>query len=1467
MARRILVPLALLFAPGSAWAGNTAHMTHLVKTTQPYGECVDGGVDAIFGFACVIVSHPGPNGITIAPGSDPGHQTTSAEFGVVPTCWMNCSSGQCCADFSFRFLSLLDVGTWKIDCDCLAANPAACAGTCTPTCDPSYVYNCSEPLHYIVDVFNSPPTASITHDPAPAWNATVHLHAHSNDPDGGALKHAWSITHKPASSSKALSGANTADPSIAFTSDADLGDWTFQLLLDDNEGERKTFTHTFKVPNVPPSIAITGPASIDATNPISLQVTPTTDVDGGNLTFAWDIVQAPPGASHGPSSNIATTAALVLPTTDIDIGVWKFHVTATDNESTTGTADHTIEVKNIPPEIHFSGSPRVEVGDLVQAETTFTADLDGGALTYRWDIVQAPGSGTAGLQTGYSSLATISMPTTFLDAGTWVFELTVTDNEGVSVKDTFSVLVNAPPQANIDGPGTISFLSFPLVLDGRRSWDPDSDCPLDPAHDCHVTDGRPVAGISGGVTQYTWSLIDIPIEQSATFFPGRVDDALGVTASGPTATIPFSNIKPGQWGFSLEIADAETTSGSDTEDVLINDPNVPPLVFISPSARFETTGGVTLADIAVSVFAVDLDNFLLGDPTQYGTGISDYAWSFVAPAGCGLGPSITSGATLTTLTLFAAGAAIPPACMGTWSISVDVTDDDTPAFHGSQTTYVTIGNCPTAVCINAPTTVFPAFVELASDTDVMISYFVDATLYDDPLFSFGLFTRLDVFPQGSLVPVFTAWDPNVLASTKGSVLAFHWNGYGASGALPQPGFYTVVLTLDDALLGPTTYGDAQLDAIWIEVAEVKIGAAATRYVERDPLEAGTSTIDVPYQVLGSVTLGHCIARVRDASSTLVAEVDLGAAASGTFHWDGKSAGVTVPPGEYTVQIEALSPSFASFGKSVPHQVIVYYLSLTPAAGDLGVAPPEAFLRLNGDDDDVNGVRDANQPGPILGENDLVAFSVVVLPTGVPMFADLRFDVGAGNAALSTTAVKTAPFSLATPWDLLADTIPANVFAEGIGAGDATLTLEVQDDTGFPLAARSWVLHVAAVDLDLDTDMDGTIGLTDDGHELDAKAMIVNVNNDDSDGDGNADHLDNATNGAADVAQLTTLLLRKIDFIPPGGKVELRSANSATGMPWTAADRAPLRIFDDAKTNGVIGPKIADGGPDKDVFAVPTAKITAGDLSYAMESFNHGNVLLSLVLLDGSNHVLAADDVKVVANVDRDPAGAAVRYRINGSHNHPTTTLMGMRGNIASPEAKADWSPAPMRTFASTNVWFSVQDMGTVTGDYWIQTGLAVDRNAAAAAATTAVYFEVNTGTAGGHYYKLEPAGGWTAGDFSAAVEDVATGKVVARIGGVQWDSFTHVEWKTRRLPNYQFGSEMFHSVDQNPGTAANKCVLTNMQVNDAGVWGATAYAAADVKITDIDKNGAAFNPATSPEWAYTFNGAASVDMWDQVVEY
>lgn len=839
--------------------------------------------------------------------------------------------GEIC--YSSTFNSLKDLGIWSITFDGTWVDPEFCwiidSPPCNYVCMQSAVYPWREPVTIFIYVYNDPPTARITHNPTPAWNQPVTLHAKASDPDGGPLTYRWSVIQKPGASMTSFVNPTSANPMLPFSSDKDIGTWKVQLHVDDNEGERMTFPYQLTVPNVPPHIDITGPISVDATKPIILEVTPTQDVDGGNFEIVWDIVQSPPTSEQQPQNAYARGPNLRLPedgvTTEKDIGTWIFRATATDNEGDSDVKAVTVDVNNLPPMLSFVGGEDIDVCEIILIDATDSWDPDEGDLTFQWDILQAPVDAPLDAGDGFST-SYIEIQTDESYAGTWIFQLTVTDNEGESVEsEEFAVLVDAPPTAVITGP-TEPISSFSeLVIDGSDSFDPDSPCPDRPdLNYCHETIVGHPAKVSHGIVNYCWLLIDVPPELWDDYPTGRVDEVFEVAADSPTFTLEPGTLETGDWAFELKVRDDEGNEDHTTFAVAVVDPNSPPTAVLNAPARYTTDiSGILSQDITLSGFqSYDLDNVFDEEELKPGVGITDYQWSIVeAPTGC-TPPALPSGKTAHTVNLYTAGESVEPACQGFWQIRLTVTDDDSPAMTGCAETSVIIGNCPQPLCIDYPTTLNPQFVEFTEDTDIFIYYHLDSALYEDAAFSFSMFSMLEIFHESDLTtPVYTSINPNVLASDKGGYLLFHWDGYTADTfTCPPPGFYTVQITLLDDMLGITTFVVREFNAIWIAVASIL--DTSDKCIKHSELDRGADQVTINYEITPRIFPNELHWRVRDASKTVIFESTMPPALSGTIEWNGQVGGATIPPGSYTVEIEAFGGVF-SLGVSDPHEFMVY----------------------------------------------------------------------------------------------------------------------------------------------------------------------------------------------------------------------------------------------------------------------------------------------------------------------------------------------------------------------------------------------------------------------------------------------------------------------------------------------------------------------------------------------------------------
>jgi hypothetical protein len=830
--------------------------------------------------------------------------------------------------FTFSTHSLKDLGTyhftwtgtmgqWQVFC-CDANGNNFAAYVTTPALATPFDFQ----------VTNSAPTASPAISGDLHVGHTVTLTANSSDPDGGAIAfHEWSVVTKPAGTPDSIASASQATATIALSDPKSIGDWNVKLKVADNEGELKEFTKSFTIANQPPTLTISGPTTIDALKHLHLEASPAKDADNETITWVWDIVQAPPGASHQPQSGFSTAQVIDFVTGPGDIGIWKFKCTASDGHNASVNATATVEVKAVPPKITIADLDVViKEGQTIHFETTTLDDAYGAPLQFAWEALQVPIGAGIGL-TNVGSGPSIDFANA--TAGTWKFKLTVTDQVNEQADETVRVLVDGDPTATIVGPDISGNLTQVLTLDGSTSADPDS--PATPPDYGHLHAGA--VDISPGITTYMWGLLDVPPEyyQSGDYYPGPVADVLGINGSSAMLQVPAGKLKPGHYVFRLEVIDGESNSASTDHAMEILDEGIPPTAILSAPQFFLTNGaGVALSNIgADGSLSIDLDN-LLHDPYAPGLGITNYEWTYVTPpVGCVNPPALPSGPTAATLTLYANGDLVPPSCQGIYQLQLTVTDDDTPTpKQASSTTTLFIGNCLGDICIDYPLQTMPAFVKYSDQTDIIIYYHLNSVLYDQAVFAEGLRVHLIITHENDVIPTYeNVWDVDLLPSDKGGALAIHWAGYDSSHQRPKPGKYTVSLQLVDSSGSASPFGAVEQDSIWIQVIDVAVANTSDKYLDRDKLVAGTDKLDVNYTVVGQnpgqTEFDQLIYRVRSAANILVYTGIEGPPFTGTFHWNGDlGAANFLPAGDYKLELELLDQG-ASLGTSPAYDFTVF----------------------------------------------------------------------------------------------------------------------------------------------------------------------------------------------------------------------------------------------------------------------------------------------------------------------------------------------------------------------------------------------------------------------------------------------------------------------------------------------------------------------------------------------------------------
>lgn len=237
-------------------------------------------------------------------------------------------------------------------------------------------------------------------------------------------------------------------------------------LFSDPIGTQPNPGNVAPIANAGTDITITKPV-----NYVTLDGAASRDTDGSIVSYAWTKVA-------GPSQFIIGNGASNKPTiTGLEVGVYVFRLTVTDNKGAATTDEVTVTVKaaNMGPVANAGADINIK---LPLNSTTLNGgaskDTDGSITKYLWTKVSGPS------QFRIADAGAAATALTGLVAGTYVFKLTVTDNNGATASDTVNVIVsnststtNKPPSANAGPDKSIILPTNSVTLNGTGSKDPD----------------------------------------------------------------------------------------------------------------------------------------------------------------------------------------------------------------------------------------------------------------------------------------------------------------------------------------------------------------------------------------------------------------------------------------------------------------------------------------------------------------------------------------------------------------------------------------------------------------------------------------------------------------------------------------------------------------------------------------------------------------------------------------------------------------------------------------------------------------------------------------------------------------------------------------------------------------------------------------------------------------------------------
>ena len=261
----------------------------------------------------------------------------------------------------------------------------------------------------------------------------VLLNGSGTDIDGTVVSYAWTKISGPSVGTI----INTTSASTSVTGLVQ-GIYNFELKVTDNSGDVGFDTVQITV-NAAVNISPVANAGPDQT--IKLPVSSVNlsgsgiDIDGTITEYVWTKISGPAFYKIANNLKSATTVSGLME------GTYTFELKVTDNNGATGTDTMLIVVNadgNIPPIANAGNDKTIILPENTVLLIGSGTDADGTITGYSWKQLSGPTIG------GVVSSNTANTRTNILAAGTYEFELTVTDNMGAVGKDTVFIAVDVP---------------------------------------------------------------------------------------------------------------------------------------------------------------------------------------------------------------------------------------------------------------------------------------------------------------------------------------------------------------------------------------------------------------------------------------------------------------------------------------------------------------------------------------------------------------------------------------------------------------------------------------------------------------------------------------------------------------------------------------------------------------------------------------------------------------------------------------------------------------------------------------------------------------------------------------------------------------------------------------------------------------------------------------------------------------
>ncbi len=288
--------------------------------------------------------------------------------------------------------------------------------------------NADRTLAFDIGAFEFPnqrPVANAGPDQTVFRGAVVTLNGSaSRDPEGATLTYQWTLISQPTGSSVTLNNPTSVKPQFTPLI---LGNYLFQLVVNDGESNSAPDSVQITVVNRPPTANAGGPYAGQVKVPIQFSGSGT-DPDGDAITFAWDF---------GDGSTPLTTGGATPTHTYTSPGVFPVTLTVTDSLGASATSQTTATV-TAALLLNPIGNKSVNLGETL----TFTvsgSSPSGGPVSLFVSPLPLPNHATFNAAAG---LFTFTPDTTQVGIFQLIFSA-VSGNQSAS--ETITITVPSPP--------------------------------------------------------------------------------------------------------------------------------------------------------------------------------------------------------------------------------------------------------------------------------------------------------------------------------------------------------------------------------------------------------------------------------------------------------------------------------------------------------------------------------------------------------------------------------------------------------------------------------------------------------------------------------------------------------------------------------------------------------------------------------------------------------------------------------------------------------------------------------------------------------------------------------------------------------------------------------------------------------------------------------------------------------------